>query len=149
MKNTALAQANRMLPNDFGNKKGGWFRALYIGLVCVMLSALIIAGFSIWNSLYVESRKTLAPQSVSLTESMSRFLRFQEEVLLTTADKIDIDNIDSAASLEVIQHLSSVSKQMKAVAILDRQNKVIVSAGIYKGRDWGICLAQKLVACPR
>ncbi|OUS31959.1 hypothetical protein A9R01_11450 ['Osedax' symbiont bacterium Rs2_46_30_T18] len=137
MKNLAVAQANKMLPNNPGNKKGGWFQALYIGLVSVMLAALIIAGFSIWNSLYVESRDTLAPQSLSLTESMSRFLSFQEEVLLTTAEKIDIDNINSDVSLEVIRHLSSISKQMKAVAILDKENKVIVYDGIYSGRDWG------------
>ena len=137
MKNAVVAQANKMLPKNPGNKKGGWFRALYIGLVTVMLSALIIAGFSIWNSLYIESRNTLAPQSLSLTESMSRFLSFQEEVLLTTAEKLDIDNIDSNASLEVIRHLAAVSKQLKAVAILDRENQVIISDGVYSGRDWG------------
>ncbi len=132
-----MSKSTKLLPNYLGGKKGRWFRLLYIGFVSLMIMALIVVGLSIWNSIYLKSRSVLSPHASSLTEVMSRFLIFQEEVLLSTAEKIDINNAKSAKAQNIIEDLFRVSKQMKAVAVLDHDNKILISDGVYDGGDWG------------
>ncbi|MEH6445637.1 MAG: EAL domain-containing protein [Oceanospirillaceae bacterium] len=109
-----------------------------------MILALIIVGLSIWNSVYLKSRSDLSPHANSLTEAMSRFLTFQDEVLLTTAEKFDMTSVTSLHSQGVISELFRVSKQMKAVAILDVDNKVVISEGGYEG-EWVRLFSSKTV----
>ncbi len=136
MKLIEVSQPSRLLPSYFGNRKGRWFRLMYFGLVALMVLALIVVGLSIWNSIYIKSRSALSPHASSLTEEMSRFLTFQEEVLLTTAEKFDMSTANTLFAQNTIAEFSRVSKQMKAVAILDKENNVVISEGIYDGGDW-------------
>jgi len=136
MNNQGQTDKSRLLPNYIGSKKGRWFRGLYIGLVALMLLSLLVVGLSIWNSIYLKSKSTLSPHTTSLTEIVSRFLTFQEEVLLTSSEQLDLAKIDSASARAYIENLSRVSKQMKAVAVLDKYNNVLISFGANESEDW-------------
>jgi PAS domain-containing protein len=137
MSKLANFKSNSFLPNYKGDKKGRWFRILYFGLVALMILTLIVVGLIIWNNISLTSRSTLSPHANSLTEVMSRFLIFQEEVLLSTAETFDVTKLDSSSTREVIENLSRVSKQMKAVAVLDSTSHVLLSDGSYQGGNWG------------
>jgi|GEM_PF-1179127 len=137
MNNQGQPKTNRLLPNYLENKKGRWFRVLYFGLVALMLLSLIVVGLSIWNSIYIKSKNTLTPHASSLTEVVSRFLTFQEEVLLSTSEQLDLSQLDVASTKESIENLFRVSKQMKAVAVLDNDNNVLMSIGADVKEDWG------------
>ncbi|NQZ31097.1 MAG: EAL domain-containing protein [Oceanospirillaceae bacterium] len=137
MNNNETSQGNKLLPNYLNNKKGRWFRVLYFGLVALMILALIVVGLSIWNNIYIKSRSTLAPHANSLTEVMSRFLTFEEDVLLSTAEQFDITRAHSVKAKETLDNLIRVSKYIKAVAVLDSNSNVLISHGHYEGEDWG------------
>ena len=128
---------NKVLPKIFKNKKGSWFRLLYLGLIMFMVAAITVVGISIWNNIHIKSQATLIPHAKSLADIMSRFLIFQEEVLLATAEKIDLNTINTRLAQATITELSRVSKQMKAVAILDKDNNAIVNEGLFEGGNWG------------
>jgi diguanylate cyclase (GGDEF)-like protein len=137
MNNQGQSKTNRLLPNYLENKKGRWFRVLYFGLVALMLLSLIVVGLSIWNSIYIKSKNTLTPHASSLTEVVARFLTFQEEVLLSSAEQLDLSQLDVDSTKESIENLFRVSKQMKAVAVLDNDSNVLMSIGADVKEDWG------------
>ena len=130
------SQGGKILPNYLDNKQGRWFRMLYFGLVALMILALIVVGLSIWNNIYLKSRSTLAPHANTLAERMSRFLTFEQEVLLSTADQFNMADVLSSKARESIANLARVSKQMVAIAVLDKDSNVLISNGDNPDEDW-------------
>ena len=142
------SQGGKILPNYLDNKQGRWFRMLYFGLVALMILALIVVGLSIWNNIYLKSRSTLAPHANTLAERMSRFLTFEQEVLLSTADQFNMADVLSSKARESIANLARVSKQMVAIAVLDKDSNVLISNGDNPDEDWSRLFLLESVGVP-
>lgn len=136
MKSIETAALNKPFSSYLGGRKGRWFRLLHIALLGLLSVVLIVVGISVWNNIYTTSKNTITPRVNSLSEVMTRFLTFQEEVLLTTAENLDVEIANTLYAQNTIAEFKRVSKQVKAVAILDEFQDVIISEGIYDGNDW-------------
>jgi diguanylate cyclase (GGDEF)-like protein len=141
-------ESEKTSPKYLGKKKGRWFRLLSLALIGLMMLALIVVGVGVWNSIELKSKATLPPHAESLSQIMSRFLVFQEQVLTDTVEKIDLNTVNSRLSQGTITELSRVSKQMKAVAVLDKDNNVIVSEGLFDQGDWSPLFADQIMTAP-
>ncbi|MGB1239534.1 MAG: diguanylate cyclase domain-containing protein, partial [Pseudomonadales bacterium] len=136
MKKIKLLNTVEVLPDQAGNKKGRWFRSLYLGLLILMVSALLVVGFSVWSNIYQQVNAELTPKTRSLADIMSRFLASQEETLVTIAEGFEIDNVKSKAAQDVLFNMTAATRQMKAVAILDTDNAILIASGEYQTGDW-------------
>jgi len=118
------------------NQKNKWLRTLYIIIFCLMLIAVVIVTAGIKSEINEQTKQVALKNVSSLTNTMLEFLSFNENILLSTAQRLSQYNNENLQQPTSISGLSQLSKQIKSVAILDLDFQAIVSSGEYYKNDW-------------
>jgi diguanylate cyclase (GGDEF)-like protein len=118
------------------NKKNKWLKTLYVVVFCFMLMAIVIVTAGIRSEINEQSKQIAIKNVNSLTDTMLEFLSFNENILLSTAQRLSRNNHENLHQPASISGISQLSKQIKSVAILDLDYQVVVASGEYYADDW-------------
>lgn len=117
-------------------QKNKWLRTLYVLVFCCMLVAIVIVAAGIRSEISEQSKQAAIKSVNSLTDTMLEFLSFNENILLSTAQRLARSKNENLHQPSSISGISQLSKQIKSVAILDLDYQAIVSSGEFYADNW-------------